>query len=876
MLCTWLRKWSPTTSSRGGSFGNLPQSLSALLSTLVPSAVFAVIVVGLFLLLRTRQKRLYAPRTYHDGLLETEKTRSVGSSCVGRFKTFLKTRDEFVLNHHSMDAYLYIRFLKMLTLMAAVGAVITWPILLPVNATGGSGGKGLNMLDFSNVGSPARHFAHAIMAWVFFGWVMFVIGREMMYLAKLRKAYLLSTSNASRISQRTVLFTDLPMEDLSLEKLHGKFQKVAQIWLVPDVGDLEYDVKKLEKAITKLEANEIKYLEAANKHMQKKKTTEYKALRPAHRLNSLIGHYRGQIKTLLPKIDAAQRSHLTGKEKLLSAVFVEFETISAAEAAFNENRNRRPAKFESRQMGVLPEEIIWKNLGIGSKDRHRRHILANIVIAVLIILWSIPVVMIGIISNANYLETGQLQMIFGTSHPLAIAVLTGLLPAILLAMLMALVPVVCRFVAKLFGAVTRSEVEQQTQSWCFAFQVIQVFLVMTLTASVGPVVLQYCYTYAGISTLLLRNPPKSSNFYMSFFILYGLVIAPRYLINTAGLLSVVFLSKFAKTPRKKYLRYISLNEPPWGSGYPKWTNLGVIALSYAVVAPLILGFATIGLGLIYLVYKYKMLYVYDAHVESKGGFYARALEQLMVGAYLGELWLLVLFGLSLGTRVVHIGPIILQTILIVATIIFHMYMWRRLKTMTLLSDEQPSSDTEAPSQDKDLPSYPNSDITATNARDTRRLKHRFSRPHPAIVSSFNKSTIDNPAGTSAIGLSPPSNTPPPNRSFLTRIFSRHTPTASQMSASLISDFRNPVPQYSEQDVTESFLHPALVQREDVVWLPKDKAGFSTAQVKELEEELGGLGVKVTDSGAELSEKGRVVWDEGSVRESPLWMGRVRY
>ena len=62
----------------------------------------------------------------------------------------------------------------------------------------------------------------------------------------------------------------------------------------------------------------------------------------------------------------------------------------------------------------------------------------------------------------------------------------------------------------------------------------------------------------------------------------------------------------------------------------------------------------------------------------------------------------------------------------------------------------------------------------------------------------------------------------------------------------------------------------------MVWLPKDKAGFSTAQVKELEEELGELGVKVTDSGAELSEKGRVVWDEGSVRESPLWMGRVRY
>ena len=76
---------------------------------------------------------------------------------------------------------------------------------------------------------------------------MFLITREMIYLAKLRKAYLLSTWNASRISQRTVLFTDVAEEDLSLEKLHGMFTKVAQIWLAPDVDDLEDNIEELEK-----------------------------------------------------------------------------------------------------------------------------------------------------------------------------------------------------------------------------------------------------------------------------------------------------------------------------------------------------------------------------------------------------------------------------------------------------------------------------------------------------------------------------------------------------------------------------------------------------------------------------------------------------
>jgi hypothetical protein len=155
----------------------------------------------------------------------------------------MNTSDEYALSHHSLDAYLYIRFLKMLTLMSFVGAIITWPVLFPVNATGRGGQSGLDILSFSNVNTQVRFFAHALMAWVFFGWVMFLIGREMLYLVKVRQAYLLCTWNASRISQRTVLFTDISEQDLSLERLHTMFPKIAQIWLVPDVEDLDDDVE---------------------------------------------------------------------------------------------------------------------------------------------------------------------------------------------------------------------------------------------------------------------------------------------------------------------------------------------------------------------------------------------------------------------------------------------------------------------------------------------------------------------------------------------------------------------------------------------------------------------------------------------------------
>jgi hypothetical protein len=61
---------SPSPSSQAGSHRGGSSSLSAMVSTLVPSAVVAGLLFGAFLILRAKQKRLYAPRTYHDKLLE--------------------------------------------------------------------------------------------------------------------------------------------------------------------------------------------------------------------------------------------------------------------------------------------------------------------------------------------------------------------------------------------------------------------------------------------------------------------------------------------------------------------------------------------------------------------------------------------------------------------------------------------------------------------------------------------------------------------------------------------------------------------------------------------------------------------------------------
>jgi len=175
-------------------------------------------------------------------------------------------------------------------------------------------------------------------------------------------------------------------------------------------------------------------------------------LRPTHKLKFLIGekvdsidYYRKHIGELLPKIQTTQRSYLAGKERFASAVFIEFETMAAAEAAFNKDYHRRPTKFSARQMGVQPDEIIWKNLKMNSKTRMLLHVVATIFISAMILFWSIPVAVVGAISNINYLtENVPFLGFINNIPPVILGVVTGLLPVIVLAVLMALVPVICR------------------------------------------------------------------------------------------------------------------------------------------------------------------------------------------------------------------------------------------------------------------------------------------------------------------------------------------------------------------------------------------------------------------------------------------------
>jgi hypothetical protein len=151
-----------------------------------------------------------------------------------------------------------------------------------------------------------------------------------------------------------------------------------------------------------------------------------------------------------------------------------------------------------------------------------------------------------------------------------------------------------------------------------------------------------------------------------------------YLLRPITLVAVFIFSRFAKTPRKKYKEVHAIGRASLGPEYPKWTNLGIIVIYYAIISSLVLGLFAVGLGLIYFVWWCNMFYVHNTQIDIKGAYYGQALQQLLVGVYLAKACLLGLFGIGIGSSVSAVGPVVLQVILIVATIAFHITLRSKL------------------------------------------------------------------------------------------------------------------------------------------------------------------------------------------------------
>ncbi|KAH6855833.1 hypothetical protein B0I37DRAFT_63946 [Chaetomium sp. MPI-CAGE-AT-0009] len=859
-------------------------SLSGMISTLAPVAVISAVYLAIFLILRKSQRRYYAPRTYLGSLREGERSPPLPSGLFNWVGSFWKIPDVYALQHQSLDAYLYLRYLRMALVLCFVGCCITWPVLFPVNATGGGGQTELNILSYANIDRDNqynRYYAHCFVGWAYFGFVMYLIMRECIFYINLRQAFLLSPFYAERLSSRTVLFTSVPdpyLNEASIRKVFGA--AVKNVWITGDTKEVDELVENRDKAAMRLEKAEVNLIKLANKARQaaiKKGASPEEAdkapivgdaesgsiaarwvppkKRPTHRLGFLglvgkkvdtINWCRTELERLIPEVDAAQAKYRAGGFKHVPGVFVEFRTQSDAEGASQILAHHQGLHMTPKYVGIRPDEVVWASLAIPWWQKVVRRYAVLGFIAAMILFWAIPVAFVGIVSNIDFLKSISFLTWLDKIPPVIMGVVTGLLPSVLLSILMSLVPIIMRLCAKLAGEPSVSRVELFTQNAYFAFQVIQVFLVATLASSATAVAKQIVDSPTSAPSILAENLPKASNLYISYFIVQGLTIATSVLTQVVGFFIFTLLYKLlANTPRALYQKWSNLSAISWGSTLPVYTNIVVIAITYSCIAPLMLGWATVAMFLFYFAWRYNVFFVTDTQIDTRGLIYPKAIKQLFTGIYLAEVCMIGLFGASVAP-----GPLVLMIIFLVFTVLFHLSLNSALDPLlynlplTLLAEEETVRLLDA---EKGAAAGPSND----NHHDL---------DGDGVIDHTEAAVSDAREARKATGQA---------GNFLTRFLKPWIYADYKILRALVPRGAQLDP-YSDEIAANAYHPPSVTSRTPLLWIPSDAAGVSKQEVAHTSRVI-----PITDEGCELDENGKLVWDsEGS--RPPVWEEKIYF
>ena len=411
-----------------------------------------------------------------------ERTAALPTGMFSWISPFWKIPDTYALQHQSLDAYLFLRFLRICVIIMFVGACITWPVLFPINITGGGGGQQLDMLSMANINKNAhngkyRYYAHCFCGWLFFGFVLMMVMRESIFYINLRQAFLLSPVYGNRISSRTVLFTSVPkayLDEAILRKVFG--DSVRRIWITADTTKVDDLVEERDKVANKLEAAEVKLIKLVNgerlKAAKKGGSRNDEPLgngdaesgslaarwiptkkRPTHKLGKFglygrkvdsINWCRSRLETLIPETEAAQEAYRAGETQKVGGVFIEFARQSDAQAAFQTLSHHQALHMSPRYIGVNPNEVVWKALKISWWQRVVRRFGVVGFITLMIVFWAIPVAFVGLVSNITYLESYSWLHWLTKIPTWIMGAVTKLAPSVALAILMSLVPIVMR------------------------------------------------------------------------------------------------------------------------------------------------------------------------------------------------------------------------------------------------------------------------------------------------------------------------------------------------------------------------------------------------------------------------------------------------
>ena len=220
-----------------------------------------------------------------------QRTETPPAGLLALIRTVVCFDDREIINKCGLDAYFFLRYLKILLFIFVPICFIVLPTLIPVNLVGGighdvasgagSGRKnttsvtGLDTLAWRNVrpDQTARYGAHLCMAILVVLWVCSVFFVELRKYIKVRQDYLTGAQHRLRASASTILIRSIPRKWLDEAALRGLLDVfpggVRKVWLNRDMTQLMRKVCFRNHVHAMLERAETELIKAANEQFRK-------------------------------------------------------------------------------------------------------------------------------------------------------------------------------------------------------------------------------------------------------------------------------------------------------------------------------------------------------------------------------------------------------------------------------------------------------------------------------------------------------------------------------------------------------------------------------------------------------------------------------
>jgi len=207
-------------------------------------------------------------------------------------------------------------------------------------------------------------------------------------------------------------------------------------------------------------------------------------------------------------------------------------------------------------------------------------------------------------------------------------VLTSVVPSTLLSIYhMVVLPVMVYYVAQAEGChFSLSALDRRCADLFFYWDVFNVFLGAMLGGSLISELSTFLNDPSQIWLGLGSAIPASSNFFINYVAYRALVMAAFRLFYPSQAIMTAIFRWLRMIPRPKTARDRALMLPMRNCRYGRDVGIPlmmnyVMVLAYAVISPLILPFGLLYFILLWPVWRYQMLYVYQRQYESGGQFW---------------------------------------------------------------------------------------------------------------------------------------------------------------------------------------------------------------------------------------------------------------